>query len=291
MTFLLSNLVRRSAKLEAVAGMPRRIVSLAEHLAPVLLVTTLLGRKSAYRRRLRHDDVVTGDARVTSLVNVLRRDGIVVIPSLLDNATISKMLDAIPPKDEFQESPDGERSYSYWEADRIRELAPFFESRLIRDVARNYISRSVLLFRCTIGLKVQPGNLPSFEAFYHIDSWKHRLKAFLYLEDVGADDGPLTYLQGSHSGLWRLPMESRLGRLLKSNSAGFTTQPCSYLGCFWPYEVDQLKRSYGYTETTCTGPAGTLVIFDGRGLHCGKELRSARRLILTSYWIHPGDHT
>ena len=271
--------------------MARRFGAITELWVPGLRIVGLLNRKKSYQSRLHDARPTPADASIAAHVDALNRDGIVIIRNFLDRATVTNMLNAVPDRAEFKESPDGERSYSFWEADRIVDLAPFFDSRLVRDIARSHISRSAICLRCTIGLKVQPGNLPSFEAFFHIDSWKHRVKAFFYLEDVGVDDGPLTYLSGSHRGLWRLPVESRLSRFLTSDAAGFSTPPSRYLGCFWPYEVDLLKKDYGYKEVTCAGRAGTLVVFDARGLHRGEELRGERRLILTSYWIHPGDHT
>lgn len=268
-----------------------RLTAVSEQCVPLLYSLGLLKRKNSYRSRLRKARFATPDAGITHYVTALKRDGVVVIPDFLDHDMITTMLAAVPDRAEFKESPDGERSYSFWEADRIPELAPFFASDVIRDVARSHISRSATCLRSTIGLKIQPGNLPSFESFFHVDCWKHRVKAFLYLEDVGDDDGPLSYISGSHRGLWRLPVESRLSRFLTVNASGFSTTPSRYLGCFWPHEIDLLKKSYGYAEITCTGKAGTLILFDARGLHRGEELRSQRRLILTSYWIHPGDHT
>lgn len=64
-----------------------------------------------------------------------------------------------------------------------------------------------------------------------------------------------------------------------------------YLGCFWPDEVAQLRNDFGYSDVSCAGRAGTLVVFDGRGLHRATALQSGRRLVLTSYWIQEGAHT
>ena len=56
--------------------------------------------------------------------------------------------------------------------------------------------------RRTVGLKIVKGDFPTFERNYRMDTWKQRMKAFLYLVDVGPDEAPLQYLQGKPS--WAL---------------------------------------------------------------------------------------
>jgi|tagenome__1003787_1003787.scaffolds.fasta_scaffold20981631_4 hypothetical protein len=58
------------------------------------------------------------------------------------------------------------------------------------------------------------------------------------------------------------------GAELPNRPRGFAaTQERFFLGSFWPPEVAQLRSDFGYEDLTCTGSAGTLVVFDGRGLH------------------------
>jgi hypothetical protein len=224
-------------------------------------------------------------------VQQLRSDGVVVVPNFLDSRTIAAMREAIPPSAAFTESPEGERAYYFADADRIEALNPFFGSSVIRSVAQGYISERATALRRTIGLKLVKGEIPSFESNYHMDTWKQRLKAFLYLEDVGSRDAPLLYLRGSHRGLWRLLTEARISRYYRTTERGYASdRERFFLGSFWPHEVAQLKRDFGYEELLCAGPAGTLVLFDGRGLHKATPLYGERRLILASYWIHGDDH-
>lgn len=135
------------------------------------------------------------------------------------------------------------------------------------------------------------GDFTTFEQHFHMDTWRQRIKAFLYLEDVGPEQAPMTYLRGSHQGRWRLWAEAQIARDYVVDERGFGgNTDIWYLGCFWPHEVAQLKTDYGYQEVSCTGKAATLMVFDGRGLHQATPLISGRRLILTSYWIHEGKH-
>lgn len=277
--------VRRSA------GIGSRMAARVEQWAPGLWVLAFLLRKFFYQRRLQPDAVAVSASSTREYIRTLREEGIVVVPDFLDADVIARMREAVPPAAEFTEAEQGENSYFYRDAQRISVFAPFFASEVIRQVARSYISPSADIYRAFIGLKMLGGRGVSFESFYHMDCWKQRVKAYLYLEEVGEDGAPMTYLKGSHRGSWRLPMESRLARLLRSDVSGYTREESVFLGCFWPYEVMQLKQAHGYTDVTCTGKAGKLVIFDGRGLHHANELRSQRRLILSMSWIHPGHHT
>lgn len=276
---------RRSAEIGS------RISARIEQWAPGLWVLKFLLRKFFYQCRLQPDAVAVTAATTREYIRTLRAEGIVVIPNFFDAEVLARMREAVPPVAEFTKAEQGENSRFYRDARKFSAFAPFFESPIIRQVARSYISPSADIYRSFIGLKMPDNGGVSFEDFYHMDCWKQRVKAYLYLEDVGEDGAPMTYLKGSHRGSWRLPMESRLARLLRSGVNGYTREESVFLGCFWPYEVMQLKQAHGYTDVTCTGKAGSLVIFDGRGLHHANKSSSQRRLILAMSWVHPGHHT
>jgi hypothetical protein len=232
------------------------------------------------------------DPDVLPYLETLRRDGAVMIPDFLPAEQVAAMREAVPEIDAFSVSPEGDRSYFYPDADRIEGLAPFFSSEAVRSIARAYVSREATALRRTIGLKRAKGDHLTFERFYHMDTWKPRLKAFLYLSDVGPDNAPTVYLKGSHRGAWRRHTEARIWRYYVTDSSGFAGDDSRfYLGTFLPHQVEQLKRDRGFTDMVCTGAAGSLLVFDGRGLHRATELKADERLILTSYWIHPGQHT
>lgn len=244
-------------------------------------------------RSLRSIDVDAPSPEAEPYVRALRRDGVVLIPDLLPPETVAAMRDAVPPQDAFTESPEGDRAFMLPDAHRIPRLRPFFEHPLIGDIARSYLSRDAVSLRRTVGLKTVVGDFPSFELNFHMDTWKPRLKVFLFLDDVTPLTAPMVYLKGSHQGLWRLWTEERIARLYRTGDHGFATRDRDfwYLGSFWLHEVRQLRNDHGFTELECTGPAGTALVFDGRGLHHATPLRAGRRLILTNYLVHPGGHT
>ncbi|GGO61006.1 phytanoyl-CoA dioxygenase family protein [Nonomuraea cavernae] len=262
---------------------------LNQHFFGVLSVMRFLPRRIDYYRRLTTAPV---RSELEPHLRTLRRDGIVIIPDLLPEKTVKEMRDAVPELNRFEESPEGDRAYFLPEAHRIADFSPFFEHPDVRDLVRGYISVEAVPHRRTIGLKVVYGDFPSFERNYHMDTWRQRVKAFLYLDEVGPEQAPMTYLRGSHRGLWRLWTEARIARDYVVDERGFgTDQDRWFLGSFWPHEVAQLKQDRGYEEVVCTGGAGTLVLFDGRGLHRATPLISGSRLLLNSYWIHAREHT
>jgi len=248
-----------------------------------------LPRRNSYFRKL---ETATAAAELQPYLQTLKHDGVLVVPDFLPADVVEQMRAAVPDITEFEQSPEGDRAFMYREAQRLPAMEPFFESPVISGLARGYISRDAIALRRTIGLKTVHGPIPTFEMNYHMDTWKHRMKAFLYLEDVGPDNAPMVYLKGSHRGRWRYLAEARHFKHFRTDERGYAeNEGVYYLGSFWPHEVAQLKRDYGYEDLVCTAKAGSVVMFDGRGLHHATALNAGRRLILISYWVHPGDHT
>ncbi|MEV0196889.1 phytanoyl-CoA dioxygenase family protein [Nonomuraea sp. NPDC050691] len=250
----------------------------------LLRVLRFLPVRVSYFRKLRP---ARATSSVTEHVTALRRDGVVIIPDFLDAETIARMRTAVPDPAEFDESPEGDGALRYPKAAEIEAFAPFFDEETVPSIVRGYLSRTAEPVRRTVGLKVRTGPIPTFETSYHIDTWKLRVKAWLYLEDVGPENAPTVYLKGSHRGAWRLLHEARHHDWFRVDEEGFADEDVLYVGALWPHEVARLRAAYGFEEVVCTGRAGTLLLFDGRGLHHATTLESGRRLILTSYWVHP----
>ena len=221
----------------------------------------------------------------------LDRDGAVLIPNFIDRSRLRELTDSVPKPSDFTVSPEGDKALMYLDAHRIPSLRLFFEDPRLRALAQAHISNRAIPLRQTIGLKVARGYIPTFEVNYHIDSWKHRLKAFLYLHDVTESEAPTVYLRGSHKGWWRMWTEARIDRFYTVSPNGYGADAERFfLGSYWPHEVAQLRNDYGFSDLVCTGAAGSLLLFDGRGLHRATPLTGDRRLILNSYWIHEGQH-
>lgn len=102
---------------------------------------------------------------------------------------------------------------------------------------------------------------------WHRDREDRRiLKCFVYLSDVDADSGPLTYVPGSHAG----------GRR--------TAEPESFVEAGVRRSSDEQMAKVHPAEgwVTATGPAGTVVFADTRGFHRGGLVRGRDRLMFVS---------
>lgn len=98
--------------------------------------------------------------------------------------------------------------------------------------------------------------------FYHFDMDRIKwLKFFIYLTDVEADNGPHCFIAGSH----------RSGGIPRALLAkGYTRLSDEEVAAYYPPER--------FIEFT--GPRGTVIAEDTRGLHKGKHLLSGDRLML-----------
>jgi hypothetical protein len=99
----------------------------------------------------------------------------------------------------------------------------------------------------------------------------------------------MVYLKGSHRlRPWRIRKEQEFYFYYDRDDAGeYANEESPYCGCYLPTEVRRLRERYSYEPVTCTGRAGTLMLFDNLGLHRASALRRNFRLLLSSYWMLP----
>src|SRR6266516_5755799 len=84
-------------------------------------------------------DLAPAPPEVVSYLNVLKRDGVVIIPDFLDAGAVARMRDAVPDVAEFDESPEGDGAYRYPDADRIADFRPFFDHAIVPQIVRSYL--------------------------------------------------------------------------------------------------------------------------------------------------------
>ena len=111
----------------------------------------------------------------------------------------------------------------------------------------------------------------------HWDDWRVRLKAFIYLTDVDKDTAPTIYFKGSvHRVPWRFE---------KDFCSVFMAQEAVAGGSWWPV------NNLGLEKISLEGKAGTLVVFDARGMHAGSPLIKDRRVMLMNMYTTHLDFT
>ena len=105
--------------------------------------------------------------------------------------------------------------------------------------------------------------------YFHVDTYRKEMKSFLYLDDVDENNGPFTFIPGSHKARLR-----RIRKQIIGNTDEVDTT-------FFDRDIGpMLKR-----EKPLCAPAGSLIIADVRGLHRGMPQRDGTRSILVNYLV------
>lgn len=250
---------------------------------------------AAKAREFRARHVDPGLTDHPEYLSILRRDGIVFVEDFIGPGNIADIIEEIQERTGLMADrapPDiVKRNARYLLIDpaaRLPSTRVFFDSALVSGLARAYLSKDAVPDRPAVQLKADIGET-SIVDFYHIDEWRYLISAFLLLTDVGPDEAPMVYLKGSHRlRPWRIRKEQEFYFYYDRDDAGeYANEESPYCGCYLPTEIRRLRERYGYEPVTCTGPAGTLMLFDNLGLHRASTLRRNFRLLLSIYWILP----
>jgi len=211
--------------------------------------------------------------------DAVRRDGFCIIPNYVDAATVAALRAEIEAVPGFATGRyDGPVSFRNFPHDgicglQITEALPIAHRLVVQNDEMHRLARALFGAEChltgaTVLNKYDPERIDS-SAAPHWDDWRVRLKSFLYVTDVGPDNAPTLYLRGSHERVpWRREKDYA-SRFLPTASAGGS----------W-YTVEPLQ----FEKVSFLGAAGTLIIFDARGLHAGTQLKSGRRIMLMSMY-------
>jgi|SRR5688572_30579948 hypothetical protein len=106
---------------------------------------------------------------------------------------------------------------------------------------------------------------------WHVDfDDKHLLKAFVYLSDVGPEQGPFEYVPGSQPG----------GR-------HHSVRPWVPMGYGRVPDEDVARNVPSEEIATFTGPKGTLILCNTSGLHRGGFATSGPRVLATATYCSP----
>lgn len=262
-------------------------------------ITNLWKRDIAfYVAKFRHSRSRRIDPSLTDhpeLLQTLRRDGVVIVDAFLDGKQVQRIVDEIHVRTDlmttrtFPGIVKRNARYLMLNPEKyLSSVAVFFDSTLVKGLARAYLSEHVVLDRPAVQLKAEVGQSSTVD-FFHIDEWRYLISAFLFLTDVGPDQAPMIYLKGSHKQtLWRLRKEKEFFFYYRRRSDGqYLNEESPYCGCYLPTEAQWLRERYGFEALTCTGKAGTLLVFDNLGLHRSSVLKENYRLILSGYWMLP----
>lgn len=226
------------------------------------------------------------------ILSELQRDGVTVIPdffsveqidawrtrcvNLLEEtlkATDSREGNIFDGKFRVESNPQGDGvSRLYHIEQRLPEVKAFTEHPMFSWVGEVYYGRAVHLETSIFQLNQVTA---AGTRDWHIDSWLNQFKAFLYLTDVTEENGPFTYLIGSHRN------DSYLLQKAYKSMRGWETTSVS--------EAD--ARGLGLPERRFTGRRGTVLLADTKGIHQGGTLLNGSRSALVNYFYLKDDET
>jgi hypothetical protein len=251
-----------------------RLTSLLSHLFRMLRpprriapVTGLLGSFSVQEQK--------------RIVSELRRNGYYVFPSLMP-AEICEEIDSfakettaitesnrsqIEPLQKYDPEHPLSRTYKFRETDSVHNAAmqKIMSDQVFAAVAEQYLNTQSSIGGVDLWWSALYGNEPGSDAaqLFHFDfdappAW---LKLFVYVTDVGPDNGPHIYVKGTH----------------KSGLAGARTFRARGYERILDVEIEQVFGKDAVTEIS--GPRGTVFLADTRGFHKGKMPIAGHRLL------------
>jgi hypothetical protein len=136
-----------------------------------------------------------------------------------------------------------------------------------------YRSRDIMHFQMAGHIRWTPDNLGSGAGWHRDSPFSQQFKFIIYLNDVSEENGPFQYVPGSH----RRTAISKYSRALKCPLSQYR---------FADTDIINLVRAGILREPlTQTGPAGTLLVANVKGLHRGMPLTRGERWAVTRYYF------
>jgi hypothetical protein len=158
------------------------------------------------------------------------------------------------------------------------EAQIFLENELLKKILSNYLKEK-LKFSFTLAQKtLYKKNNQGSGGGWHRDNTIHKYpKALVYLSDVTEENGCFQYINKTHK------IKNILELITNYNIE-------SSKSLFKDIEIEEMfSLNKKYTIEKFPGKAGTMILFDGRGIHRGSPLQHGERFSLTNYYYcQPG---
>jgi hypothetical protein len=218
-----------------------------------------------------------------NLLEELRQKGYVVFPGLLDEDTCEKLTNfalSIPgqargidegdvhqPSNGLYQRLNPKSVIFQYDASLIIEnviIQDLLTDNSILNLVQEYLGSAPIIDIVTLWWSTAYKAVPDKNAaqYWHFDMDRPKwLKVFFYLTEVGPENGPHSFIEGTHRN-GGIPFSLR--------SKGYTRLTDEEVECH--FSAEQIKDF--------TGSRGTVIIEDTRGLHKGNHLTAGDRLIL-----------
>jgi ectoine hydroxylase-related dioxygenase (phytanoyl-CoA dioxygenase family) len=210
---------------------------------------------------------------VSAVVERLEADGVVLVADYLDADAIARatreaheLFERTPPWAHHEE-------YSVGQAVRMERadidaaaypvISSVFARPELESVVSAFFGEGYLFNRTVYAILDVVGSTTHVQQL-HYDKMRH-LKSFIYLTDVGVDNGPFHCLPGSHLLAREAQRDNRSKYIVPSDE-----------------DVRRLPDGVVGQSTPVLGPAGTLILFDSDILHHAGVVVGAERLAIRS---------
>ena len=217
------------------------------------------------------------------LLEDLKREGIVLLPAHFSAAQVAAFRDEIDRW--YEHKPDllwtdaQSSDQRLFGIERFSEVIRhgFYEDGFVAETGYRYMhSRRETGFVLAGRIRFIEGNVGSGGGWHRDSATRPQFKALLYLSDVDESNGPFEYLAGSH-----LKQAIRQAAREVDPAFGPARIPDAAVAALE-------RRLAPGTRRTVTGPAGSLVLVDTRGVHRGAPLKAGMRYALTRYGWYGG---
>jgi Phytanoyl-CoA dioxygenase (PhyH) len=215
------------------------------------------------------------------------RDGFIVKPNFLDEATFQAFRDEIMGLNaDAREALIGDTLTRLIPLDghTLRRL-PTVQSVLEGSDYRGLLAyvgsfwRRPHLYVQTVFSQFARDVEPDVQSFFHSDTFHPTLKSWFFLQDVEEDGAPFTYVPGSHRpNQRRLAWERKISIIAHSAGDRLTAE-----GSLRISEAEILRLGYGAPRKVPVA-ANTLVVADTSGIH--RRSRTERQTTRVSIWAY-----
>lgn len=245
---------------------------------PATLLSRLIGGRSKSFEDFSSNSVILEDVTIDR--KALRKFGHALAPKAISQNQVSELLELslrTPGENRIMDSGHGQEDnvlFNRLEPKTVRfdvdsqkllqnkSIQEFICDPTILSIAQDYLGSAPVFDFIAMWWHTK-SNTPDKEAaqYFHFDMDRLRwIKFFFYVTDVTEESGPHMFVPESHRD-FGLPFMLR--------KKGFARLADDEVATFFPVS----------TWTTFTGPAGSMIVEDTRGLHKGKHVLKGDRLV------------
>jgi ectoine hydroxylase-related dioxygenase (phytanoyl-CoA dioxygenase family) len=210
---------------------------------------------------------------ISSVVERLEADGVVLVPDYLDADAVARATREAYELFERTPSWAHHEDYSIGQSVRMERanidgdafpvISSVFARPELESVVRAFFGEGYLFSRTIYAILDLVGSTTAVQQL-HYDKMRH-LKSFIYLTDVGIENGPFHCLPGSHRLAREAQRENRKRYIVPSDA-----------------DVRQLPDGLDGRSLPVLGKAGTLILFDSDILHHAGVVVAGERLAVRS---------